>query len=79
MTLQLWTEHVTGPSTLLEKLDAKDMKKHTLMVPLTSDRGLCGGVNSTITRGMKKLGASMQVRQPQVTRQLLLASHPVHE
>ena len=46
---------------MLEKVDASDMKKHTLIVPLTSDRGLCGGVNSTITRGMKKLGAAMQV------------------
>eukprot|EP00953_Heterococcus_sp_UTEX-ZZ885_P011362 6577-Heterococcus_DN1.PRE.4 len=57
---QKWTDTVTGPGTLLEKVDASDMKKHTLIVPLTSDRGLCGGVNSTITRGMKKLGAAMQ-------------------
>ncbi len=29
--------------------------KNNLLVPITSDRGLCGGVNSGISRGIRKL------------------------
>ncbi len=35
--------------------DLEMFGKNNLLVPITSDRGLCGGVNSGISRGIRKL------------------------
>lgn len=39
--------------TYLQKKKVTPAVKKTLMVPMTSDRGLCGGVNSSIVRFIK--------------------------
>jgi len=57
-----WTETIAAAPVLMENLDASTLPKHTLILPITSDRGLCGGINSTITRGMKRLDLAMQAQ-----------------
>ena len=44
-----------------------DDQAKTLLVPLTSDRGLCGGVNSTIVREIKSICANNRNRFTIVT------------
>ena len=39
----------------LAKKKATDSIKKTLIVPFSSDKGLCGGVNSTIVREVKSI------------------------
>lgn len=41
-------------------MDASSFPSNSLLVPITSDRGLCGGVNSVISRGVRKLTASLE-------------------
>ena len=42
---------------LQRKMPAEVAEPRTLVVPITSDKGLCGGVNSFITRAMRKVMA----------------------
>lgn len=37
------------------KMPAEVAEPHTLLVPLTSDKGLCGAINSGIVREVKKI------------------------
>jgi len=57
-----WTDHITGESKDLEDHPVDDFAQKNLMVLLTTDKGLCGGVNSIIGRMTKttlaKLDAS---------------------
>jgi len=51
-----WTDEICGQPTLIESpahVDYKELPQRTLIVPLTSDKGLCGGINSFITRAVK--------------------------
>ncbi len=41
--------------SILVNNDLDMFGKNNLLVPITSDRGLCGGVNSGISRGIRKL------------------------
>mmetsp|Transcript_11621 Transcript_11621/g.17342 ORF Transcript_11621/g.17342 Transcript_11621/m.17342 type:complete len:305 (-) Transcript_11621:181-1095(-) len=66
-----WTESLTGPPILLDDLDVNNLAPHTLIVPITSDRGLCGGINSTITRGLKKLEIKMKAQGKDLTLLIL--------
>jgi len=43
----------TGAGLFNEKLELKDEKPGTLMIALTSDRGLCGGVHSSVSKKIK--------------------------
>lgn len=59
-----WTDALCGESVLLDTthLDAvtyEDLPQKTLIVPITSDKGLCGGVNSFVTRCTKDVVAKL--------------------
>lgn len=42
-----------GAGLFNEKLELKDDTPGTLMIALTSDRGLCGGVHSSVSKRIK--------------------------
>jgi F-type H+-transporting ATPase subunit gamma len=48
-----WAEALNGPPKMIEDATFEELPQKTLIVPITSDKGLCGGVNSFITRGVK--------------------------
>jgi len=48
-----WAEELNGPPKFLEDATFEEFPKKVLIVPMTSDKGLCGGVNSFITRATK--------------------------
>lgn len=48
-----WTERLHGEMTLVEDATYEDLPAKTLLVPFTSEKGLCGGVNTFISRGVK--------------------------
>lgn len=57
-----WTYEIYSEPTLLEDATFDELPKKCLVVPFTSEKGLCGGVNSFISRGtrdmIKKLDAT---------------------
>ena len=48
-----WTTELCGAPVEIEDATFDELPQKTLIVPMTSDKGLCGGVNSFITRGVK--------------------------
>jgi F-type H+-transporting ATPase subunit gamma len=48
-----WASTMIGPSVSLEDSTFEDIPDNSLIIPLTSDKGLCGGVNSFISRGIR--------------------------
>lgn len=50
-----WTTAICGEPKMLEDATFEEVPGKTLIVPVCSDKGLCGGVNSFITRGVKGL------------------------
>jgi len=50
-----WSQALCGAPTLLEDATFDDIPNNSLIVPLTSDKGLCGGVNSYISRGVRDM------------------------
>lgn len=48
-----WAEALNGPPKMMENATYEELPSKCLIVPLSSDKGLCGGVNSFITRGVK--------------------------
>lgn len=48
-----WTTELCGEPKEMEDATYDDLPQKCLLVPITSDKGLCGGVNSFITRGVK--------------------------
>uniref|UniRef100_A0A6S8R5K0 ATP synthase subunit gamma, mitochondrial n=1 Tax=Ditylum brightwellii TaxID=49249 RepID=A0A6S8R5K0_9STRA len=48
-----WTTSLCGEPSLIEDATFEELPQKTLIVPFTTDKGLCGGVNSFITRGVK--------------------------
>jgi len=50
-----WTESICGSPKLMEDATYEELPQRTLVVPVSSDKGLCGGINSFITRGVKDL------------------------
>jgi F-type H+-transporting ATPase subunit gamma len=53
----VWTKAISGEPKMVEDADFAELPQKTLIVPLTSDKGLCGGINSFITRSVKKIVA----------------------
>jgi len=45
-----WTSPITGPEVDLETLDVSNFPAKNLFVVMTTDKGLCGGVNTILTR-----------------------------
>jgi F-type H+-transporting ATPase subunit gamma len=54
-----WSNCLSSPPVLLEDSDFSDIPDNSLIVPLTSDKGLCGGVNSFISRGVRSICGSL--------------------
>lgn len=52
---QRWAEKITGAAQPLENLPATDMPAKSLVVAMTTDKGLCGGVNTILGRMTKQL------------------------
>jgi F-type H+-transporting ATPase subunit gamma len=48
-----WTYAINGPPVYVEGSTFDDLPQKTLVVPLTSDKGLCGGVNTFINKSAK--------------------------
>jgi len=49
-----WTERLVGESKLQEDATYEELPNKTLLVPFTTDKGLCGGVNTFMTRGIRE-------------------------
>jgi F-type H+-transporting ATPase subunit gamma len=50
-----WTSALNGKPVELEFATFEEFPNKVLLVPFTSDKGLCGGVNSYITRGCRNI------------------------
>lgn len=48
-----WAEALNGPPKVLEDATFEELPQRVLIVPMSSDKGLCGGVNTFITRNVK--------------------------
>ncbi len=48
-----WANALNGPPKLLEGATFEDLPQKVLIVPMGTDQGLCGGVNTFITRYVK--------------------------
>jgi F-type H+-transporting ATPase subunit gamma len=53
-----WTSAICGEPKFIEGATFDDLPQKTLVVPMTSDKGLCGGVNSFITKSAKLVVAA---------------------
>jgi F-type H+-transporting ATPase subunit gamma len=50
-----WTYNLTSEPMLLEDATFDGLPQKVLIVPFTTDKGLCGGVNSFISRGVRDM------------------------
>ena len=50
-----WTTELCGEPKEMEDATFEELPNKCLLVPFTSDKGLCGGINSFITRGTRKV------------------------
>jgi F-type H+-transporting ATPase subunit gamma len=60
-----WTDALCGEAVLIEspdEVDYEDVPQKTLIVPFTSDKGLCGGINSFISRAVKDCVAKLDAQ-----------------
>jgi len=57
-----WTTALSGEPKMIEDATFEEVPQKTLVVPVCSDKGLCGGVNSFITRGVKTLVANLNAQ-----------------
>lgn len=48
-----WTTPLCGEPYDVDEATYEELPQRSLLVPITSDKGLCGGINSYITRGIK--------------------------
>ena len=55
-----WTSALCGEPHSMEDATYEDLPQKTLIVPVTSDKGLCGGVNSFVSRGVKEAVRQVQ-------------------
>ena len=55
-----WADALNGPPKLLEDATFEELPQKTLIVPVCSDKGLCGGVNSFITKSVKNCIIKLQ-------------------
>jgi len=51
----LWAQSITGEPKMVEDADFSELPQKTLVVPLTSDKGLCGGINTFISRSVREI------------------------
>lgn len=55
-----WTHSLVAEPKIADDSDFADLPQKILLVPFTSEKGLCGGINSFITRGVRRMSAAMQ-------------------
>jgi len=54
-----WTTSLCGEPKFVDDATFEELPQKTLIVPVTSDKGLCGGINSFISRGVKSCVAKL--------------------
>ena len=54
-----WASSLIGANVPMENATFEDIPDGALILPLTSDKGLCGGVNSFISRGIRTMVKSL--------------------
>lgn len=57
-----WIDALGSIQQPIEGIDVTPFPKSNLFVTFSSDKGLCGGVNSFITRGMRKVDAKLHAQ-----------------
>jgi F-type H+-transporting ATPase subunit gamma len=57
-----WANRLCSGPFEIEDANFDEFPQKTLLVPFTSDKGLCGGVNSFITRSIKKIIAKTEAQ-----------------
>jgi len=50
-----WTSEIYSEPKLMEDATFDELPKKSLIVPFTSEKGLCGGINSFISRGVRDM------------------------
>lgn len=60
-----WTERLVGEAQNQEGATYEELPAKCLLVPFTSDKGLCGGVNTFMTRGIRECGRSLIAQDKQ--------------
>jgi len=62
ISFNTWAEELNGPPKFMEDATFEELPKRVLIVPCSSDKGLCGGINSFITRGVKTCIAALHAQ-----------------
>jgi len=57
-----WTTALCGEPRDMDEATYDDLPQKSLIVPITTDKGLCGGVNSFVTRGVKSCVAKIKAQ-----------------
>ena len=60
-----WTYELFSEPKFLEEATFVDFPQKVLIVPFTSDKGLCGGINSFISRGVRNMIAKLDAQSKQ--------------
>merc|ERR1740117_1239148 len=60
-----WTYELFSEPKFLEEATFEDFPQKVLIVPFTSDKGLCGGINSFISRGVRNMIAKLDAQSKQ--------------
>jgi F-type H+-transporting ATPase subunit gamma len=55
-----WADALNGPPQAVEDATFEELPQRSLIVTLQSDKGLCGGINSFITKSVKNCVTSLQ-------------------
>ena len=55
-----WTSNLCPEPKLIEDATFEELPDKVLIVPFTSDKGLCGGVNSFVTRSVKNMLTALE-------------------
>lgn len=55
-----WASSITGPERDMEELDVSDFPAKNLIVVMSSDKGLCGGVNTILSRMTRQMLAKLE-------------------
>lgn len=57
-----WAGRITGAEKDLENIDTSDFPQKNLIIAMSTDKGLCGGVNSILTRMTKQMIAKLDAQ-----------------
>merc|ERR1719253_879788 len=57
-----WSYKIYSEPTFLEDATFEELPEKCLIVPFTSDKGLCGGINSFISRGTRDMIKKMDAQ-----------------